>query len=82
MEYAYWTVICKTPGCSKILIPKGGYLGPRENSQQTVESAVLPPDSAEFQCPGCGNKHIYMAADFEVRALSYLSEIDSEDQDF
>ena len=77
MEHAYWTVICKTPGCNKTLIPKGGYLGPVESSQQLLESWALP-GLTEFQCTHCGNKHTYTAADFQARTLPYLLEPDAE----
>jgi len=77
IEYAYWSVVCKTKDCGFRLLPGGSYIGPCDPNQHSIYSDLGPPDSIDLHCPHCYTDHTYKAADFQIARLDRKPETDA-----
>jgi hypothetical protein len=60
VKYAYWTVICATPGCFKRHFAK--FIGEdRESGRYALEGDL--PVTFFHQCQKCGKVHTYIPSD-------------------
>jgi hypothetical protein len=76
MKYAYWAVICKE--CGRTLFPKGGYLGPCDETDTAIMIEFLPPEWCDLGCPDCNTVHKYTSADFSAIRMDHRIEPDVE----